>query len=85
MLIYEFRDSGVLTTSIDNVLEGQFALGRENRISIEKYKELEKYAARPLDVLITVMATAGRYCVVPKIYERHQLRNMFTERLQNRD
>jgi type I restriction enzyme S subunit len=61
----EFQDTGILAIGIDNVLEGQFSLGREHRISQEKYKELVRFTARPLDVLVTVMATVGRCCVVP--------------------
>lgn len=61
----EFQSMGVLAIGIDNVKEGRFSSGRQNRISNEKYQELKKYEARPLDVLITVMATVGRCCVVP--------------------
>ncbi len=65
----EFRDKGVLAIGIDNVLDGAFSAGKQHRISHEKYKQLKKYSARPLDVLITVMATVGRCCVVPKDVE----------------
>jgi len=65
LLHSEFQDTGILAIGIDNVLDGHFSLGKEHRISLEKYKELEKYTARPLDILITVMATVGRCCVVP--------------------
>lgn len=65
LLHSEFQDTGILAIGIDNVLDGRFTLGSEHRISLEKYKELEKYTARPLDVLITVMSTVGRCCVVP--------------------
>ena len=61
----EFQDSGVLAIGIDNVLDGQFSMGKQHRISPEKFEQLGKYKARPLDVLITVMATVGRCCVVP--------------------
>ena len=61
----EFRETGRLVIGIDNVLDGTFSLGRQHRISRERFKDLEKYAARPLDVLITVMATVGRVCVLP--------------------
>jgi type I restriction enzyme S subunit len=61
----EFGASGRLVIGIDNVLDGKFSLGKQHRISDQKFRELEKYAARPLDVLITVMATVGRVCVVP--------------------
>ncbi len=65
----EFQDTGILAIGIDNVVEGTFSYGKRHRISPEKFKELEKYAARPLDVLITVMATVGRCCVVPETIE----------------
>lgn len=65
LLHSEFQDTGVLAIGIDNVLNGNFSLGQQQRISLEKYEQLKKFTARPLDVLITVMATVGRSCVVP--------------------
>ncbi len=61
----EFQATGKLVIGIDNVRDGEFSIGSNHRISDAKFKELEKYAARPGDVLITVMATIGRVCVVP--------------------
>jgi type I restriction enzyme, S subunit len=69
LLHSEFQDTGVLAIGIDNVMVGKFSKGRQHRISQKKYRELEKYRARPLDVLITVMATVGRCCVVPEDLE----------------
>ena len=66
LLHSEFQDTGVLAIGIDNVSNGKFSLGKEHRISLEKYEELKKYTARPYDVLITVMSTVGRCCVVPE-------------------
>ncbi|MBA4369895.1 MAG: hypothetical protein C0403_19885, partial [Desulfobacterium sp.] len=65
----EFQDSGKLVIGIDNVQDGYFSIGSEHRISEDKFKELEKYIARSGDVLITVMATVGRTCVVPENLE----------------
>ncbi len=65
LLHSEFQDSGVLVVGIDNVLDGAFSMGRQHRISLTKYQRLERFTARPLDVLVTVMATIGRCCVVP--------------------
>ena len=65
LLHSEFQETGILAIGIDNVLEGVFSIGRQHRISHQKYEELNKFTARPLDVLITVMATVGRCCVVP--------------------
>jgi type I restriction enzyme S subunit len=69
LLHSEFQKVGVLAIGIDNVLDGKFSMGRQNRISLKKYEELKKYTARPLDVLVTVMATVGRCCVVPENLE----------------
>jgi type I restriction enzyme, S subunit len=66
----EFGASGVLVLGIDNVRDGTFSMGSQNRISIEKFRELEKYQARPGDLLITVMASLGRTCVVPRDLEK---------------
>jgi type I restriction enzyme S subunit len=65
LLHSEFQDAGILAIGIDNVLEGQFSMGKQHRISPEKFEQLRRFAARPLDFLITVMATVGRCCVVP--------------------
>jgi type I restriction enzyme S subunit len=61
----EFQDKGILAIGIDNVLEGKFSMGKQHRISCDKFEKLRKFSARHLDVLITVMATVGRCCVVP--------------------
>lgn len=69
LLHSEFVDDGILAIGIDNVLDGQFSLGRQHRITPAKFKALEKFAARPADVVITVMATVGRVCVLPQKLE----------------
>ena len=70
LLHSEFQESGILAIGIDNVQDGYFTLGRQHRISEKKYKELGKFTAKPLDVLITVMATVGRCCVIPSNIEK---------------
>lgn len=65
LLHSEFQESGILAIGIDNVLDGVFTLGSQHRISREKFDKLRKFQARPFDVLVTVMATVGRCCVVP--------------------
>jgi len=69
LLHSEFQDTGVLAVGIDNVLDGQFSKGSQNRIPIPTYQRLKKFEARPGDVLITVMATVGRCCVLPEDVE----------------
>ncbi len=66
----EFQPAGKLVIGIDNVLDGKFSMGSEHRIGDSKFAELRRYEARPLDVLITVMATVGRVCVVPASIEQ---------------
>jgi type I restriction enzyme S subunit len=65
----EFCDRGRLVIGIDNVGDGRFLPGKQHRITEAKFRELVKYRARPLDVLVTVMATIGRCCVVPEDIE----------------
>ena len=65
----EFQENGKLVIGIDNVQDGYFSIGSANRISDKKFRSLVKYKARPRDVLITVMATIGRTCVLPKDVE----------------
>lgn len=65
----EFQSTGKLVIGIDNVQDGRFSIGSNHRIRIEKFTELIKYKARPRDVLITVMATVGRVCVLPEDIE----------------
>jgi type I restriction enzyme S subunit len=69
LLHSEFVNKGMLAIGIDNVLDGVFSMGREHRITANKYEQLKKFTARPLDVVITVMATVGRVCVLPENLE----------------
>jgi type I restriction enzyme S subunit len=65
LLHSEFVSDGILAIGIDNVRDGRFSLGSNHRIRPEKYSTLMKFTARPGDVVITVMATVGRVCVIP--------------------
>ncbi len=63
---YDFVPSGtVLAVDIDNVLDGEFVLGRNRRITSKKHEELFKYTLEPGDVLITIIGAVGRSCVFP--------------------
>lgn len=71
LLHSEFQLAGCLVLGIDNVGKaGEFLPGAQNRISPAKFDALRKFEARPGDVLITVMASIGRTCVVPGDIER---------------
>ena len=66
----DFVEGGpIRVIGIDNVLDGEFSMGRNRRITEEKYRELKKYTLQPGDVLITIMGTIGRTCVFPAIDE----------------
>ncbi|MDE3796452.1 restriction endonuclease subunit S [Sinorhizobium meliloti] len=65
LLHSEFTDEGKLVIGIDNVQDGYFSPGAQHRIPDKKFEELRRFQARPEDVLITVMATIGRVCVLP--------------------
>ncbi len=65
LLHSEFCKEGVLAIGIDNVLDGRFSSGSQHRITLKKFRDLIKFQARPRDVVITVMATVGRVCVLP--------------------
>lgn len=65
--IAELSDSGpVRVLFIENVVNNKFELAKEKYISDEKYKELEVYTVEPDDILITMMGTIGRTCIIPK-------------------
>lgn len=66
LLHSEFVSEGILAIGIDNILDGRFSLGSNHRIKPEKYSVLRKFTARPGDVVVTVMATIGRVCVLPE-------------------
>jgi type I restriction enzyme S subunit len=56
----DFVNEGtVFVVGIDNVQDTGFQIGRNRRITWEKYQELKKYKLKPGDVLITIMGTVG--------------------------
>jgi type I restriction enzyme, S subunit len=63
----DFVDEGtVFVVGIDNVHDTGFQIGRNRRITWEKYQELKKFKLEHRDVLITIMGTVGRTCVFPE-------------------
>jgi type I restriction enzyme S subunit len=58
-------ESGIPFLGIDNIHRELFIANYKRFISEDKFKELKRYAVREEDVVITIMGTVGRSCVLP--------------------
>ena len=65
LLKSEQVESGVPLLGIDNVHTEEFIDKFTRFIPITKFHELSRYAVRPDDLMITIMGTVGRCCLVP--------------------
>ena len=65
LLKSEQVESGVPLLGIDNVHTEEFIDKFTRFVSISKFHELSRYAVRPDDLMITIMGTVGRCCLVP--------------------
>ncbi len=65
LLKSELMQDGIPLLGIDNVETERFVQKYSRFVSEEKYAELARYAVRPRDVMVTIMGTVGRCCVVP--------------------
>lgn len=65
LLKSELVAEGVPFLGIDNVQVERFVPTYKRFISQEKYVELARYTVFPGDVMVTIMGTVGRCCVVP--------------------
>lgn len=61
----ELAPEGVPLLGIDNVGRGEFVPVYRRFVRPGKFEELRRYAVRPGDVMITIMGTVGRSCLVP--------------------
>jgi len=59
-----YTNSGYRVYGQQQVIPEDFAIG-DYYISDEKYEEMQRYRARPGDILISVMGTIGRAALVP--------------------
>lgn len=66
LLKHELVEIGVPYLGIDNVHVERFERKFKRFVTTEKYQELSKYAVRENDIMVTIMGTVGRCCVVPK-------------------
>ena len=62
----ELAKEGIPFLGIDNVRTEEFVLNFKRFLTDEKFKELRRYEVFPQDVMITIMGTVGRSCVVPE-------------------
>jgi len=65
LLHSEFVPDGVPAIGIQDVQENRFVLTRRWNVTDKKADELKRYTIKPRDILVTVMGTLGRCCVVP--------------------
>ncbi|KQZ96481.1 hypothetical protein ASD64_16805 [Mesorhizobium sp. Root157] len=65
LLKSELQPAGIPFLGIDNVHAERFVPVYRRFVSDQKYRELERYTVYPGDVMVTIMGTVGRCCVVP--------------------
>jgi type I restriction enzyme S subunit len=65
LLKSELQPEGIPFLGIDNVHAERFVRVYRRFVSDEKYRELARYTVYPGDVMVTIMGTVGRCCVVP--------------------
>lgn len=66
LLKKELRDHGYPLLGIDNVHVERFVAEYTRFVDDAKFAELQRYAVRPGDIMVTIMGTVGRCCVVPE-------------------
>ncbi|WP_322994382.1 restriction endonuclease subunit S [Castellaniella sp.] len=65
LLKHELVEDGIPFLGIDNIHTEHFEAEFRRFVSERKFVELAKYKVRPRDVVITIMGTVGRCCVIP--------------------
>jgi type I restriction enzyme S subunit len=63
---HEHQKEGVPVLGIENIGRMRFIPGTKIHVTAEKANQLEKYDARPGDVLISRSGTVGEVCIVPE-------------------
>ena len=65
LLKQELVSTGLPVLGIDNVHTERFINEYIRFVTPRKFSELARYAVRPADLMITIMGTVGRCCLVP--------------------
>ena len=65
LLKHELSASGIPFLGIDNIHVEQFKSDFVRFVTPRKFSELSRYRVLPDDVVITIMGTVGRCCVIP--------------------
>jgi type I restriction enzyme S subunit len=65
LLKEELVSDGIPFLGIDNVFVERFDRNYKRFVSPPKFLQLRRYAVRPDDLMITIMGTVGRCCLVP--------------------
>ncbi|WP_175786968.1 restriction endonuclease subunit S [Burkholderia anthina] len=66
LLKQELVEVGLPLLGIDNVHTERFVADYCRFVTPKKFIELARYAVRPADLMITIMGTVGRCCLVPE-------------------
>ena len=69
LLKNELVETGIPFLGIDNIHVERFEADFKRFVSERKFRELSRYRVFPGDVVITIMGTVGRCCVIPKDLE----------------
>jgi len=66
LLKQELVEDGLPLLGIDNVHTERFIADYTRFVTSRKFAQLVRYAVRPDDLMITIMGTVGRCCLVPE-------------------
>jgi len=66
LLKQELVEAGLPLLGIDNVHNERFVADYTRFVTPRKFAQLARYAVRPDDLMITIMGTVGRCCLVPE-------------------
>ncbi|BAK75893.1 type I restriction-modification system specificity subunit [Pseudogulbenkiania sp. NH8B] len=66
LLKQELVETGLPLLGIDNVHTERFVADYTRFVTPRKFTQLARYAVRPDDLMITIMGTVGRCCLVPE-------------------